>query len=144
LGTAADDVVAVGAADGGAWAAEAGGVAALVLVASADILALEELGDVVDGCGLVVRGGELIEGRKRRLECSEVVGRGESQRRKEKRHESGPHGGDVSQRRLDNVDEECGCAKGMLSWYRAVGTVKVWGKQSPATTRWSTDGIERV
>lgn len=94
--TAAYDIVAVGAADGGARAAEAGCVAALVLVVSAEVLALEELGDVVDGCRVVVRCRELIECRKRWLEGSEVIRHGKGQRRKEKRHESGAHGGDVS------------------------------------------------
>lgn len=97
---AAYDVVAVGGADGGAGAAEVGGVAALVLIVPAEVLALEELSDAVDGCGVVVRRSELIECCKRWFEGGEVVGRGEGQRRKEKRHEGGPHGGDVSQLRF--------------------------------------------
>ena len=119
--TAAYDVVAVGGADGGARAAETGSVAALVLVVAADVLALEELGQVVDGRGVVVPCGELIECRERWLEGSEAVGRSKGQRRKDERRESEPHGEDVSQWRLDNVDEECGCARGMLSSFPGGG-----------------------
>jgi hypothetical protein len=88
LWTAADDVVAVGGADGGAGAAEADGIAALVVVVCAVVLALEELGNAVDGCGIVVGCGELFERlelRERWFEGGERVGHGESQRRKSER-----------------------------------------------------------
>ena len=86
--TAADDIVAVGGADGSARAAEAGGVAALIVVVCAIVLTLEKLGDVVDGCGVVVGCGELFERFKlceRWFEVGERVGHGESQRRKGER-----------------------------------------------------------
>ena len=89
---AADDVVAVGGADGGARAALAGRVAALVVVLRADV-ALKELGDGVDGGGVVVGCRELLDLCDCRLEGSEVIRRGESQRRKEERRKDGAHDG---------------------------------------------------
>lgn len=136
LRTAADYVVAIGGADGSARAAEAGRIAALVGVASADVvLTLKQLGDAVDGAGLVVGRCKLLEWRQQRwFEGGKGVGHGEGQRRNEERREDGSHGGYVSPIGL----RQRGCGmwvhRGMRSWHWVVGTVKVWGKQSPATT----------
>lgn len=92
LWAAADDVVAVGGADGGARAALAGRVAALVVVLCADV-ALEELGNGVNGCGVVVGCRELLNLCDCWFEGSEVIRRGESQRREEERRKDGAHGG---------------------------------------------------
>ena len=92
LRAAADDVVAVGGADGGARAALAGRVAALVVVLCADV-ALEKLGNGVDGGGVVVGCRELLDLCDCWFEGSEVIRRGESQRRKEERRKDSAHGG---------------------------------------------------